>query len=154
MIELKAATISTAVVLRIVSPEAATVKPVFFTKRTGGPAQLNAFRVFSIDERFDISLLCALRVDGDSVYKKMPSSLEFDRRATGICSVRGDSIVAIVCAIQKLRALVVIEHAESYIFVGMDLAHVKRKPVVEEILPPVKDVQSDRFLRAAALEAI
>ena len=36
----------------------------------------------------------------------------------------------------------------------MDLTHIKRKPVVEEILPPVKDVQSDRLLRAAALQAI
>ena len=76
MIEFKTTAISTAVVLRIVSPEAATVKPVFFTKRTGGPAQLNAFRVFSIGECFDISLLCALGVHGDSVYKKMPGGLE------------------------------------------------------------------------------
>jgi hypothetical protein len=53
-----------------------------------------------------------------------------------------------------LRALVVVEHAESYIFVGVNLAHIKRKPVVEKILPPVEDVQSDGLLRAAALQAV
>src|SRR5580658_2417275 len=36
----------------------------------------------------------------------------------------------------------------------MDLAHVKGKPLLQKILAPVEDVQRDRFLRTAALQAV
>src|SRR5271170_6229246 len=36
----------------------------------------------------------------------------------------------------------------------MDLAHVKGKPFLQEILAPVEDVHRDTFLRATALQAV
>ena len=84
----------------------------------------------------------------------MPASLEFYRAAPGVGPIRGNCKITVVCPIQELCAFVVVEHAEGYKFVGMDLAHIKRKPFVEEILPPVEDVHSDWLLRAATLEAV
>src|SRR5580692_11294296 len=84
----------------------------------------------------------------------MLTSLEFDRAPTGVCSVRGNCIVTVVCPIQELGAFVVVEHAECHVFVGMYFAHIEGKPLVEEILSPVKDVHSEWLLRAATLEAV
>src|SRR5580658_2368922 len=99
MVELKAAAMSAPAPLGIVSPHACAIKPILSAKGTGGPARFNHFRIFSIDQRFDISLLCALGIDCDSVHEDMLASLEFDRAATGVCSVRGDCIIAVVCPI-------------------------------------------------------
>ena len=57
------------------------------------------FHIFSIDERFDISLLCALRVHGDSVDENMPASLEFNRTAPGVCPIGGNRKITVVCPI-------------------------------------------------------
>src|SRR5580658_5755079 len=81
MVERKATAISTPALLRIVSPHASAIMPVLLPNRTGGPTHLDPFHILPIDERFDISLLCAFRVYGDSVDIHMPTSLEFNRAA-------------------------------------------------------------------------
>ena len=141
MVELKAAAISTSAVLGIVSPHAGAIKPILFTRVNLRTSLLQPFRVFSIDQGFDISLLCSFRINGDGVDENMLGSLEFNRAATGVSPIRGNGKITVVCPIQKLCALVVVEHAEGHVFVGVYLAHIKGKPLPEEILPPIEDVQ-------------
>ena len=72
MVERKAAAISTPVLLGVVSPHTSAIMPVLFTQVNRRTSLLQRFHIFSIDERFDISLLCALRVYGDRVDVNMP----------------------------------------------------------------------------------
>ena len=97
MVERKATAISTPALLRIVSPHASAIMPVLLPNRTGGPTHLDPFHILPIDERFDISLLCAFRVYGDSVDIHMPTSLEFNRAAPGVCPIRGNCKITVVC---------------------------------------------------------
>ena len=72
----------------------------------------------------------------------------------GVRAVVGDRKIAVVGTVEELCALVVVEHAEGDVFVGMKFAYIEGEPSIEEILAPVKDIQGDGLLRAAALKAV
>ena len=80
--------------------------------------------------------------------------LKLDRTAARVGAIGSDRQVAVVLAIEKLRALVVVVHAQADKLVGMDLARVKRQSLGQKILPVIEDIERNRPLRAAALQAV
>jgi hypothetical protein len=84
----------------------------------------------------------------------MPSSLVFQCPAPGVCPIRGDRKVTIIRPVQELRTFVVVEHAEGYVLIGMNLAHVKGKTLVQKVLTPIEDIHGDWLLRAPSLQAV
>src|ERR1700751_879781 len=95
VLESEAASIAAPVALRVVSPHTGTIMAVLFTERSRSPPQFSTFHIFSIDERLNVSLLCAFRVHGKSVNVHMRGSLEFNRAAGGIRPVEGDRQITV-----------------------------------------------------------
>ena len=95
----KAAAISAALILCIVSPHTNVEALISLTKGTGEPTHFHCLHILSINQRSQTSLRSAFRVDGNSMDIKMRSRLKFNGCAASVRSVICNRRVAVVGAI-------------------------------------------------------
>ena len=125
MLEAEASTISTAESLCVVTPEVDTIIPVALSGRSRKPAEFSIFHVFAICQRRDIPLLRSFGIHDNSVKIHMLCSLQLYRGSPGIGSIRWNRKISVASSVEELRALIVVEHAQADVLIGMYFADVE-----------------------------